>query len=89
MADETPQGPGDEPEELPRTPFDNPFFLPVMLWIFAAWFGYDGWFNPDMEWINFNRYGFAIIAVLAIYFTRKAVRERREAKVSTQARGGS
>ena len=44
-----------EDEEIAPTPFDNPFFLPVILVGFAIWFIYDGWFNPNMEWIKFNR----------------------------------
>ncbi len=77
MSDE-PRRPGDDEREEPvRTPFDNPFFLPVLLWIFAVYFGYDGWFNPEMEWIKFNRYGFAVLLVMAIHFTVKAIREKR------------
>jgi hypothetical protein len=60
------------------TPFDNPFFLPVLLWIFAAWFLYDGWFNASMEWIQFNRWGFAVSGILAVYYTVRGLRERRE-----------
>ncbi len=68
----------DEDEEVPSTPFDHPFFLPVLLIGFALWFFYDGWFNPDMEWLKFNRYGFAILAVAATYYTVRAVREVRQ-----------
>ena len=92
MADETPQGPGDGAEERPRTPFDNPFFLPIMLWVFVAWFGYDAWIVPMEEHLAFNRYGFFVVLALALWFTWKAVKERREereAKVSTQPPGGS
>ncbi len=80
MADE-PLGSDDESEDEDgpaSTPFDNPFFLPVLLWVFAVWFFYDGWFNPEMEWIQFNRYGFAVCGVLATWYTVRAVRERRE-----------
>jgi hypothetical protein len=68
----------DDDDGPASTPFDNPFFLPVLLWVFAAWFLYDGWFNPDMEWIQFNRWGFAVSAVLAAWYTVRGVRERRE-----------
>jgi len=82
MAD--PHGERDPDGDAPAsTPFDNPFFLPVLLWIFAIWFFYDGWFNAKMEWIQFNRWGFAVSGVLAIYYTVRGLRERREA----QARG--
>jgi hypothetical protein len=79
MTDE-PTGAGeDEREEPVSTPFDNPFFLPFLLWIFAGWFGFDGWFNPEMEWIKFNRGGFVVTLILAIFLTVKAIREKREA----------
>jgi hypothetical protein len=67
---------GDEDEVAP-TPFDNPFFLPVILIGFAIWFIYDGWFNPDMEWIRFNRSGAVITSVLGAYYTWRALQERR------------
>ena len=67
----------DSDEEYAPTPFDNPFFLPVLLAGFSIWFIYDGWFNPEMEWIKFNRIGAAICSLLAVWFTVKAVRERR------------
>ena len=80
MSDEQ-RGPGDEErEERVRTPFDNPFFLPVLLWIFAAWFGYDAFLNVDehmQQYLMFNRIGFPIALLLAVYFTIKGVREKR------------
>ena len=79
------QSPGGTPqgEEPPRTPFDNPFFLPVMLWLFTAWFGWDAWIVPMEEHLAFNRYGFFVVLALALWFTRKGLREHRE----DQARG--
>jgi len=59
------------------TPFDNPFFLPVILVGFAVWFIYDGWFNPDMEWLKFNRVGALVTTVLGTWTTIRAVREYR------------
>jgi hypothetical protein len=67
----------EEDDEIAPTPFDNPFFLPVILIGFAIWFIYDGWFNPDMEWIKFNRSGAAVTTILGAYYTWKAIRERR------------
>ena len=59
-----------EPDEdaPPATPFDNPYFLPVVLFGLSVWFGYDGWFNEEMEWVKFNRYGFVFLAGAGIYF---------------------
>ena len=36
----------DEDDEV-SSPFDHPFFLPVLLFAFALWFGYDGWFSEE------------------------------------------
>jgi hypothetical protein len=77
MAEELRESADDDEDGPASTPFDNPFFLPVLLWVFAAWFGYDGWFNEDMEWIRFNRWGFAVSALLATYYTVRGIRERR------------
>lgn len=65
-------------EEYAPTPFDNPFFLPVVLLAFCVWFVYDGWFNPDMEYINFNRVGAGITLAFGLYFLLKAFRERAD-----------
>jgi hypothetical protein len=61
------------------TPFDNPFFLPVLLWAGAAWFGYDIVTDAEayQNYPLFNQGGFALLSVLAIYFTWKAIKERR------------
>ena len=69
--------PADD-EDAP-SPFDHPAFLPVLLWALALWFGYDGWFNENIEAVNFNRYGFGLLTVAAIYYTIRAVRETRAA----------
>jgi hypothetical protein len=66
-------------EERASTPFDHPFFLPVLLIAFTLWFGYDGWLNEDFDpqWIPFNRWGFGVLALLSAYYTWQAVRETR------------
>jgi len=74
---EQPQLEDGADEEEASSPFDHPAFLPVLLWGFAAWFGYDGWFNPKIESVMFNRYGFGILVVLAIYFSVQSLRETR------------
>jgi hypothetical protein len=61
------------------TPFDNPFFLPVLLWAFAGWFGFDIVTNAQAYQDNpkFNEYGLLAMSALAIYFTWSAIKERR------------
>lgn len=83
MADDEPRDDGPDDEAPAETPFDNPFFLPALLWVFALWFGYDGWLNSDEHMLEpsnlwFNRIGFPVVALLAIWFTLRGVRERRE-----------
>jgi hypothetical protein len=67
----------DEAEEEASSPFDHPAFLPVLIWGLAIWFGFDGWFNPKIEAVMFNRYGFGVLVVLGIYFTIQSIREVR------------
>lgn len=67
----------DAGEEEASSPFDHPAFLPVLIWGLAIWFGFDGWFNPKIEAVMFNRYGFAVLVVLGIYFTVQSIREVR------------
>jgi hypothetical protein len=81
------EGEGDPDEEYASTPFDNPFFLPLLLIGFAIWLLYDGFLNQEFIRRNleegdhftliFNRWGGPILALLAIWFTIKAIRERR------------
>ena len=64
------------------TPFDNPFFLPVLLWAFAAYFGYDIVTDAEayQNYPLFNQGGFALLSALAIYFTWSAIKEKRAAR---------
>lgn len=76
----------EEDDDEASSPFDHPAFLPVLLWGLAAWFGYDGWINqdPDMlEHVAFNRWGFAILVALGLYFTIQSVREIRAGRART------
>jgi hypothetical protein len=73
---ESTAGDGAEEEEA-SSPFDHPAFLPVLIWGLALWFGFDGWFNPKIESVMFNRYGFGVLVVLGIYFTVQSIREVR------------
>ncbi len=61
-----------EPQEEAQgasSPFDQPAFLPVILVAVALWFGFDGWFNSEIESVRFNRYGFGFLMGAALYFT--------------------
>ena len=77
---------GREPENSEEssdgvtTPFEKPFFMPVLLVLLAVWFGYDGWFNPEIESILFNRVVFGLLVLLAIYTTWQDVRLSKKSK---------
>jgi hypothetical protein len=71
----------EEIEEAPRNPFDNPYFLPVLLLGLSLWFGYDGWINTDahmQEHRWFNQLGFAVLVTLGVWFLVRARREKRD-----------
>ncbi len=85
MADEKPDAPsedapleggqvGDE-HAPPTTPFDNPYFLPGLLVLGAFWFGYDGWFNPEIESVMFNRYGTVFLVLGVLSFAIEMLRD--------------
>jgi hypothetical protein len=77
---ETAQVQNEEEEQAP-TPFDHPLFMPVLLGGLMFWFGYDGFINddPDMaEHITFNRVGFAVLFVGAIYTGITGYKEWKE-----------
>jgi hypothetical protein len=89
----TPSGlePGESQleEEGPRNPFDNPYFLPVLLFALSVWFGYDAFFNADEHMqkpttLWFNRVGFVVLIVLGIWFTLRARGEAANADDSAQ-----
>jgi hypothetical protein len=83
MSDESrePQPPEAE-DEGATTPFEKPFFMPVLLFALALWFGYDGWFNEEMEWIKFNRSVFVVLMILVVWTTYQDVRDVRSGKSS-------
>ena len=68
----------DEGKPAP-TPFDNPFFLPVLLWAFAGWFAWDIVTEAKayLDHPKFNQYGLLVMIVAALYFTWSAWKERR------------
>jgi hypothetical protein len=78
-----PEDPKSEAGDAPATtPFEKPFFMPVLLFLLALWFGYDGWFNEEIESIMFNRVVFGGLVILVIYTTYQDVREVRKSKES-------
>jgi len=85
--DQEPLDADDDDDDDASSPFDHPAFLPVLLWGLAAWFGYDGWFNENIEAVMFNRYGFAVLVVLGVYFTVQSVREVRADRESDDSAG--
>lgn len=65
-------------DEVAPTPFDGPWFLPVVLTGLALWFAYDGWINSDesmAQWWWFNQGGAVLFAAGAIWYGRKAYLE--------------
>jgi hypothetical protein len=89
MTEPTSEKPPEHDDGPAKTPFDNPWFLPVMFWLFTAWFGWDAWIVPMEEHLAFNRYGFFIVLVLALWFTRKGLHEHREDKEREAAENGA
>ncbi len=70
--------PEPDEEDFAPTPFDGPYFLPVVLFGMAAWFGYDGFLSEDagmQRWWWFNQGGAVLWAVLGGWFLYKARRE--------------
>ncbi len=76
---EQPREPEEEYEDEPRNPFDNPYFLPVLVGGFAIWCGWDGFIsdkylsNPGTLW--FNRVMFLLLGAAAAWLTARARRE--------------
>ena len=69
-------------DEQPRNPFDNPWFLPLMLGAFALWCGYDGFVSDkfaDREGtLWFNRIAFLVLGSLSAWLGMRARRETQE-----------
>ena len=56
----------DAEDEIAPTPFDGPWFLPLILVALTVWFTYDGWFStdPDLQAdLLFNRVGAVVWAI--------------------------
>jgi len=75
----------EEFEEEPRNPFDNPYFLPVLLAGFALWCGWDGFISdkfldrPGTLW--FNRSAFLLLGPISAWMTIRARRETNQPKI--------
>jgi hypothetical protein len=72
----------DDGDERAPTPFDNPFFLPILLWAFTLWFAWDIVTDAEAyrKYPRFNQYGAGACALAALYFTWSAIKERRAKK---------
>jgi hypothetical protein len=75
-----PAGDVDIPDVPPPTPFDHPLFIPIVCFGFTLYFGYDGWFNPEIESIQFNRVVFGLLVLLTIYTTWQDVQFGKKSK---------
>lgn len=76
-----PVEPEEEEEEQAPTPFDHPLFLPVLLSGLTLWFGYDGFINTDPDMLEhgtFNRVGFGVLLIAAIYYWATGYKEWKE-----------
>jgi hypothetical protein len=85
MSEQIPESDRDEASapqggQRASTPFDKPYFMPVLLFILALWFGYDGWFNEEIESILFNRVVFGLLVAMTVYTTYQDVRDSRKSK---------
>ena len=62
-------------------------FVPIVCLGFTAYFGYDGWFNPEIESIQFNRWGFGVLLVLTLWFGYRGMKEMRAASAQSEDTG--
>ena len=69
-------GDNEEPEYAP-TPFEGPYVVPVLLLGMALYFFYDGWFNPEIKSIAFNRWGSGVLGIAAVITGFRAWREQQ------------
>jgi hypothetical protein len=68
-------------------PFDHPWFLPGLLYAFSIWFGYDGWLNPNIKSVMFNRVMAPLWLAGAIYYTIQNLRDQRRRREAVQPPG--
>ncbi len=87
MTESDPTPEGDETPEYAPTPFDGPYFVPVLLLGMSLWFAYDGFLNPARldpneslsNYLAFNQWGAVILAVAGFVLGVRAWRRRRDA----------
>jgi hypothetical protein len=70
-----------------KTPFDNPWLLPVLCAGFAVWSGYDGWLNPKMEWVKFNRGLFGVSLLGFLWTLRQALQDQKRQRAKARITG--
>lgn len=71
-------GSGGSPRSM--GPFDHPWFLPGLLYAFTLWFAYDGWLNPNIKAVTFNRIMAPLWLAAAVYYTLQNLRDQRRAR---------
>lgn len=73
------------------TPLDHPYFLPVVLGALTLWFGYDAFFDEEMQREHglFNRVGFAILLPLFLWTSYRGRKEMREIKQARNEASGA
>ncbi len=89
MAQQPPsEPPGDPTPEYAPTPFDGPYFVPVLLLGMSLWFAYDGFLNPERldpdaslsRYLAFNQWGAAVLALVGGVLGYRAWRRERGSK---------
>ena len=75
-------------EGEPRNPFDNPYFFPALLFGCSLWFAYDGWFNPKIEAVTFNRVGAPLLLAAALGWALRARRQVRRERLTPRGDSG-
>ncbi|MCP3984057.1 MAG: hypothetical protein GY723_06690 [bacterium] len=90
QSDEPPGSESSDAEEAPDyapTPFDGPYFVPMVLLAGSLWFAYDGFLNPERldpaaslsNHLAFNQWGAGILAVAGIALGIRAWLQQRRA----------
>jgi hypothetical protein len=63
----------------PRPPFEaRQYLLTLILFGMGLWFAWDGWFNPEIEAVWFNRLLAPVFLALAVWDGRRMRRRELE-----------